>query len=227
MYDDHYGLSGRPFQLTPDPRFWFDTATHARRWPISAMAWRRARASSSSPAISARACPKRSARRRGRGRSTVLRGRGGAPGGRGGALRAARHRGRDHPRAGRRGRPDHALELSARDPGLEDRAGARVRQLRRVQAGRAGAGLRLGAGRHPGPRGRAGGRVQPGHGHRRDGRRRAGRTRPTWTRSASPARSRSAGCWPGKPRRAWPSCSSRWAARTRWWCSTTPTSTWP
>lgn len=30
MLDDHYGLSGRPFQLTPDPRFWFDTATHKK-----------------------------------------------------------------------------------------------------------------------------------------------------------------------------------------------------
>lgn len=30
MYDDHYGLSGRPFQLTPDHRFWFDTATHRK-----------------------------------------------------------------------------------------------------------------------------------------------------------------------------------------------------
>ncbi len=30
MYDDHYGLHGRPFQLTPDPRFWFDTATHRK-----------------------------------------------------------------------------------------------------------------------------------------------------------------------------------------------------
>jgi putative secretion ATPase (PEP-CTERM system associated) len=30
MYDDHYGLSGRPFALTPDPRFWFDTATHKK-----------------------------------------------------------------------------------------------------------------------------------------------------------------------------------------------------
>ncbi|MEO5868010.1 MAG: AAA family ATPase [Sphingomonas sp.] len=30
MYDEHYGLSGRPFQLTPDPRFWFDTATHRK-----------------------------------------------------------------------------------------------------------------------------------------------------------------------------------------------------
>ncbi|TKD52198.1 AAA family ATPase [Sphingomonas baiyangensis] len=30
MYDQHYGLRGRPFQLTPDPDFWFDTATHRK-----------------------------------------------------------------------------------------------------------------------------------------------------------------------------------------------------
>ena len=30
MYDEHYGLSGRPFQLTPDPRFWFESATHKK-----------------------------------------------------------------------------------------------------------------------------------------------------------------------------------------------------
>lgn len=30
MYDDHYGMTERPFQLTPDPRFWFETATHRR-----------------------------------------------------------------------------------------------------------------------------------------------------------------------------------------------------
>jgi general secretion pathway protein A len=30
MYDDHYGLNGRPFQLTPDPRFWYETATHRK-----------------------------------------------------------------------------------------------------------------------------------------------------------------------------------------------------
>ncbi|ODP36840.1 AAA family ATPase [Sphingomonas turrisvirgatae] len=30
MYHDHYGLSARPFQLTPDPAFWFDTATHRK-----------------------------------------------------------------------------------------------------------------------------------------------------------------------------------------------------
>ena len=30
MYDAHYGLTGRPFQLTPDPKFWFETATHRK-----------------------------------------------------------------------------------------------------------------------------------------------------------------------------------------------------
>ncbi len=30
MYDQHYGLTGRPFQLTPDPKFWFETATHRK-----------------------------------------------------------------------------------------------------------------------------------------------------------------------------------------------------
>ncbi len=28
MYDEFYKLDGRPFQLTPDPRFWFESATH-------------------------------------------------------------------------------------------------------------------------------------------------------------------------------------------------------
>ncbi|MDB5737030.1 MAG: ral secretion pathway protein [Sphingomonas bacterium] len=28
MYDSHYGFSDRPFQLTPDPRFWFESGTH-------------------------------------------------------------------------------------------------------------------------------------------------------------------------------------------------------
>ncbi len=28
MYDQFYGFSARPFQLTPDPRFWFESATH-------------------------------------------------------------------------------------------------------------------------------------------------------------------------------------------------------
>ena len=30
MYTDFYRLTGRPFQLTPDPRFYFDTATHRK-----------------------------------------------------------------------------------------------------------------------------------------------------------------------------------------------------
>ncbi len=30
MYEEHFGLTGRPFQLTPDPRFWFETATHRK-----------------------------------------------------------------------------------------------------------------------------------------------------------------------------------------------------
>ena len=30
MHDDFYGLSERPFALTPDPKFWFDTATHKK-----------------------------------------------------------------------------------------------------------------------------------------------------------------------------------------------------
>ena len=28
MYDSHYGFSDRPFQLTPDSRFWFESRTH-------------------------------------------------------------------------------------------------------------------------------------------------------------------------------------------------------
>jgi general secretion pathway protein A len=30
MYTDHYGLSGAPFQLTPDARFWFESRTHKK-----------------------------------------------------------------------------------------------------------------------------------------------------------------------------------------------------
>ena len=30
MYEDHFGLSERPFALTPDPKFWVDTATHRK-----------------------------------------------------------------------------------------------------------------------------------------------------------------------------------------------------
>jgi putative secretion ATPase (PEP-CTERM system associated) len=30
MYTDRFGLTGQPFQLTPDARFWFDTRTHRK-----------------------------------------------------------------------------------------------------------------------------------------------------------------------------------------------------
>ena len=30
MFDDFYGLTGRPFQLTPDPAFYFESLTHRK-----------------------------------------------------------------------------------------------------------------------------------------------------------------------------------------------------
>ena len=30
MYSDHFGLTGQPFQLTPDARFWFESRTHKK-----------------------------------------------------------------------------------------------------------------------------------------------------------------------------------------------------
>lgn len=30
MYEHHYGLSGRPFQLTPDPQFYFESTSHKK-----------------------------------------------------------------------------------------------------------------------------------------------------------------------------------------------------
>jgi general secretion pathway protein A len=30
MYSEHYGLTGQPFQLTPDARFWYDSRTHRK-----------------------------------------------------------------------------------------------------------------------------------------------------------------------------------------------------
>ena len=106
-------------------------------------------------------------------------------------------RGRDHPRGGRPGRADHAVELPDRDPGLEDRAGARLGQHRRHQAGRPGAGLHLGARRHPEPRRAAEGGAEPRHGQGLGGRPGDPRQRATSARSASPARSAPGG---GSPR---------------------------
>ena len=87
------------------------------------------------------------------------------------AVGAAGYRRRDHARAAGCGRHDHAVEFPARDSRLEDRAGACVRQLRRVQAGGPRAGLRVGAGRDHLAHRVAAGRVQPGHGPRFGGRR--------------------------------------------------------
>jgi len=52
----------------------------------------------------------------------------------------SRHRRVSVPRAARRRRPDHSMELPAADGGVEARAGARGRQLRRAETGRADAG---------------------------------------------------------------------------------------
>ena len=30
MFEDFYGLTGRPFQLTPDPAFYFESLTHRK-----------------------------------------------------------------------------------------------------------------------------------------------------------------------------------------------------
>ena len=73
------------------------------------------------------------------------------------------------PRAARRGRPDHSLELPDPDGRLEARAGARGRQLRRPQARRADPGLDHGAdgaGRRPVAEGRpqCRQRLRPGSG---------------------------------------------------------------
>ena len=103
----------------------------------------------------------------------VLRRRMPAHGRREARLGAARHRRRGHPRSARRHRPDHAVEFPDRDSGLEDRAGAGLRQHRGDQAGRSGAGLDLGAGRYPASRRLAQGRAQPRDRPRLGGRRRA------------------------------------------------------
>ena len=47
MYEAFYGLSGKPFQLNPDPAFYFgEPRARARLWRISSTACIRARASS-------------------------------------------------------------------------------------------------------------------------------------------------------------------------------------
>ena len=82
-------------------------------------------------------------RRPGRHRHRLPHGRRGPPDVRGhGPERAARQVGDERPRANRRGRDHHALELPDRDSLLEDDACARDRQHRRVQAVERHAALR-------------------------------------------------------------------------------------
>ena len=117
------------------------------------------------------------------------------------ASRAPGHRHRGHARAGRRRRADHAVEFPDRDSRVEDRAGARVRQLRRVQAGRPRAGNRACAVEDHRGVGHSAGRVQPRHGSRVGRRRNADQASRTSRRSRSPARSPPARA---SPPRAWP-----------------------
>ena len=88
-------------------------------------------------------------------------------------------------------RHHHAVEFPDRDPRLEDRARARLRQLRRVQARRPGARLlRRRSAEIIARAGLPAGRVQSRHGPRHRGRRALSQHRRTSTRSASPVRSR-------------------------------------
>ena len=94
-------------------------------------------------------------------------------------------------RAGRRGRPDHSVELPAADGGLEDRAGAGGGLHHRAEARRADAAQRAAAGRAG-----DGGGLPARRAQHRDRRRRAAAPHwppiPTSTRWPSPARPRSA-----------------------------------
>ena len=112
------------------------------------------------PRAQGRTRPPARARRRqdaagGRGRSRarrtdlqVLRRRSTAPRRRKDRLGPSRRRRRGDARAAGRDRHHHAVEFSDRDSRVEDRAGAVLRQLRRVQAGGPRAGIGVGAGRH-------------------------------------------------------------------------------
>ena len=104
--------------------------------------------------------------------------------------------------AGRRRRHHHAVEFPDRDSRLEDRAGARLRQHRRLQAGRPRAGLGLGDRRHPAsaPACRRASSTSSWAAARWSARRSS--TRPTSTPSPSPARSRPAARSPHASARA-------------------------
>ncbi len=128
----------------------------------------------------------------------------------------------DHPRAVRRRRRRHPVELPGPDGGLEARPGAGHRQHRRDQAGLddvAEPAPDRRAGLRGGPAGR---RAQRGHGPRRHRRRGASAGTRTSTASRSRARRRSAaGSSPTRRRRTSSACSWSSAARARSSCSRT------
>ena len=128
------------------------------------------------------------------------------------------------PRAARRRRPDHPVELPAADARLEDRAGARRRQHRRAQAGRDDAAHRA-ALRRGLPAGRAARRASSTSSPATAApARRSSGTR-TSTRSRSPARPRSARRSRGHRRHRQEGSRSSSAARPRTSSSTTRRST--
>ena len=103
-----------------------------------------------------------------------------------------RRTGVDAPAPGRCRRADHAVELPDRDPDLEARTGARLREHRRAEARLRGAAHRP-AHRRGVRRGRAARRrAEHPHGPRLDGRRGARRATRACGRSRSPGRSRPA-----------------------------------
>ena len=155
----------------------------------------------------------------------VLRRRSAAPPRREAGIRAARRRSRDLPRAARRDRTDHAVELPDRDSGLEDRA-RRWRSATpscckpaNLAPGCAWAIAEILS--------RAG--LPPGVFNLIDGarlrRRRGPRPSIPDVNGAELHRQRRHRVARSRPRpsRAWRACSSRWAARIRWSCWTMPT----
>ena len=129
--------------------------------------------------------------------------------------RAARRRHRGDARGGRRRRHHLAVEFPDGDPGVEDRAGARLRQRGGVQAGRSRhrLGARARRDHRRAPACRPASSTSSWAAARRSARR-CSTTRRS-TPSPSPARSTSGARWPPPARRGCASSSSRWAARTR------------
>jgi hypothetical protein len=62
MYEAHYGLTSKPFQLIPDPNFYFGSKQHSRAKAYLNTASRATKVLSSSPARSAPARPPSCAR---------------------------------------------------------------------------------------------------------------------------------------------------------------------